>query len=55
MGRRRRFTSVRSIRRAADEKHGTDCKLIRVMYTAPKRFSKDQLDKRIPLSVAQWQ
>jgi hypothetical protein len=24
------------------------------MYTAPKHFSEDQLDKRIPLSVASW-
>jgi hypothetical protein len=24
------------------------------MYTAPKRFTEDQLDERIPLSVAQW-
>jgi hypothetical protein len=36
------------------EKHGNDYKLIGVMYTAPKRFSEDQLDERIPLSVAQW-
>ena len=36
------------------EKHGKDYKLIGVMYTAPKRFSEDQLDERIPLSVAQW-
>jgi hypothetical protein len=36
------------------EKHGADYKLIGVMYTAPKRFSEDQLDERIPLSVAQW-
>lgn len=36
------------------EKHGTDYQLIGVMYTAPKRFSEDQLDERIPLSVAQW-
>jgi hypothetical protein len=36
------------------EKHGDDYKLIGVMYTAPKRFSEDQLDERIPLSVAQW-
>jgi hypothetical protein len=36
------------------EKHGDDYKLIGVMYTAPKRFSEDQLDDRIPLSVAQW-
>jgi hypothetical protein len=36
------------------EKHGEDYKLIGVMYTAPKRFSEDQLDERIPLSVAQW-
>ncbi|MGA8765356.1 MAG: hypothetical protein WB562_21000 [Candidatus Sulfotelmatobacter sp.] len=24
------------------------------MYTAPKRRTEDQLDERIPLSVAQW-
>lgn len=36
------------------EKHGDAYKLIGVMYTAPKRFNEDQLDQRIPLSVAQW-
>jgi hypothetical protein len=36
------------------EKHGDDYKLIGVMYTAPKRFSEEQLDERIPLSIAQW-
>ena len=36
------------------EKHGDDYKLVGVMYTAPKRYSEDQLDERIPLSVAQW-
>jgi len=36
------------------EKHGNDYKLVGVMYTAPKRFTEDQLDERIPLSVAQW-
>ena len=36
------------------EKHGDDYKLVGVMYTAPKSFSEDQLDERIPLSVAQW-
>lgn len=36
------------------EKHGDDYKLIGVMYTAPKRLTEDQLDQRIPLSVAQW-
>ena len=36
------------------EKHGDSYKLIGVMYTAPKRFSEDDLDQRIPLSVAQW-
>jgi hypothetical protein len=24
------------------------------MYTAPKRMNEDQLDDRVPLSVAQW-
>jgi len=36
------------------EKHGDDYKLIGVMYTAPKRMTEDELDQRIPLSVAQW-
>jgi hypothetical protein len=36
------------------EKHGDDYKLIGVMYTAPKRFTEDELNERIPLSVAQW-
>jgi hypothetical protein len=36
------------------EKHGDDYKLIGVMYTASKRLSEDQLDERIPLSIAQW-
>jgi hypothetical protein len=36
------------------EKHGDGYKLIGVMYTAPKRFSEDQLNERIPLSIAQW-
>ena len=36
------------------EKRGDDYELIGAMYTAPKRLSEDQLDERIPLSVAQW-
>ena len=36
------------------EKHGEDYKLIGVMYTAPKRLTEEELDERIPLSVAQW-
>lgn len=36
------------------EKHGDDYKLIGAMYTAPKRFTEDQLDERVPLSVASW-
>ena len=36
------------------EKHGDDYKLIGVMYTAPKRFTEDDLNQRIPLSIAQW-
>jgi hypothetical protein len=36
------------------EKHGEDYKLMGVMYTAPKRLTEDQLDERVPLSVAQW-
>lgn len=36
------------------EKQGDGYKLVGVMYTAPKRLSEDDLDQRIPLSVAQW-
>lgn len=36
------------------EKNGDEYKLIGVMYTAPKDATEDELDKRIPLSVAQW-
>jgi hypothetical protein len=36
------------------EKHGDDYKLIGAMYTAPKRFTENELDERIPLSIAQW-
>jgi len=36
------------------EKHGDDYKLIGVMYTAPKYSTEDELNQRIPLSVAQW-
>jgi hypothetical protein len=36
------------------EKHGNDYKLIGAMYTAPVRFTEQQLDERIPLSIAQW-
>jgi hypothetical protein len=36
------------------EKHGDDYKLVGVMYTAPKRFTEDELNDRIPLSIAQW-
>lgn len=36
------------------EKHGNDYTLIGAMYTAPVRFTEDELNERIPLSVAQW-
>ena len=36
------------------EKHGDDYKLIGVMYTAKKDSTEDELDARIPLSIAQW-
>lgn len=36
------------------EKQGDDYKLIGLMYTAPRRMRQDRLDKRIPLSIAQW-
>ena len=36
------------------EKHGDSYKLIGVMYTAPKDFTEDELNDRIPLSIAEW-
>ena len=36
------------------EKHGDAYTLVGVMYTAPKRLNEDELNERIPLSVAQW-
>jgi len=36
------------------EKNGAGYILIGAMYTAPNRFTEDQLNDRIPLSVAQW-
>jgi len=36
------------------QKDGNGYKLIGVMYTAPKYASEDELDSRIPLSIAQW-
>ena len=36
------------------EKQDDGYKLIGVMYTAPKRFTEDDLNDRIPLSIAQW-
>ncbi len=36
------------------EKHGDDYKLIGVMYTAPKNANWNELDQRIPLSIAEW-
>lgn len=36
------------------EKDGDDYKLIGVMYTAKKDASEDELNARIPLSIAQW-
>jgi hypothetical protein len=36
------------------EKHGDKYKLIGVMYTAPKNANWNELDQRIPLSIAQW-
>lgn len=37
----------------ADDQNGKK-QLIGLMYTAPARFSEDQLADRIPMSVAQW-
>ncbi len=36
------------------EKHGDDYRLIGVMYTAKKDASEDELNQRVPLSIAQW-
>jgi len=36
------------------EKFGDGYRLAGVMYTAPKRFTEDDLNQRIPLSIAQW-
>lgn len=36
------------------EKQGDGYKLIGAMYTAPAIFTEDELNNRIPLSVAQW-
>jgi hypothetical protein len=36
------------------EKNGDEYKLIGVMYTAPKNANWNDLDQRIPLSIAQW-
>ncbi len=36
------------------KKTGTGYELEGAMYTAPKRTSEDSLNKRIPLSIAQW-
>ena len=36
------------------EQHGSEYKLIGAMFTAPARLSEDELNHRIPLSVAQW-
>lgn len=36
------------------EKHGDGYKLVGVMYTARKDASPDDLNARIPLSIAQW-
>jgi hypothetical protein len=36
------------------EKSGDGYRLVGLMYTAPKRFTEDDLNQRIPLSIAQW-
>lgn len=36
------------------KKTATGYELVGAMYTMPKRASEDQLDKRVPLSVATW-
>ena len=36
------------------EKDGDGYRIVGIMYTAPKRFTEDDLNQRIPLSIAQW-
>jgi hypothetical protein len=36
------------------KKTGTGYELIGAMYTMPKRVSEEQLNERVPLSIAQW-
>lgn len=36
------------------EKQPGGYKLVGIMYTAPKRFTEDKLNDRIPLSIARW-
>jgi len=36
------------------EKNGNDYRIVGIMYTAPKRYTEDDLNQRIPLSIAQW-
>jgi hypothetical protein len=36
------------------QKNGDEYKLMGVMYTAPKNSNWNELDQRIPLSIAQW-
>jgi len=52
-GRGKEFDPSRQ-RRCFTEKHGDEYKLIGVMYTAQKDASENELNERIPLSIAQW-
>jgi hypothetical protein len=36
------------------EKDSDGYRIVGIMYTAPKRFTEDDLNQRIPLSIAQW-
>lgn len=36
------------------ERHGDDYKLIGAMFTAPRTLTEDELNERVPLSMAQW-
>ena len=49
-----RFTPEHPTSLLYEKKGENDYKLIGAMYTAPARSSENDLDKRIPLSVAQW-
>jgi hypothetical protein len=51
---RREFDVTRPSALLYQPQHDGSLRLIGAMYTAPPDFSLDQLDERLPLSIAQW-